>query len=88
MALEFSHVITSEEQLREVIGHPSHRVTKKILSALDKHCRAFIAKSPFLLVRTALYLRVSTIHQKPDLQADGLRLRRGYCRLRQPQGRS
>jgi DNA invertase Pin-like site-specific DNA recombinase len=24
-------------------------------------------------MRTALYLRVSTIHQKPDLQADGLR---------------
>jgi hypothetical protein len=25
-------------------------------------------------MRTALYLRVSTIHQKPDLQADSLRL--------------
>ena len=25
------------------------------------------------LMRTALYLRVSTIHQKPDLQADSLR---------------
>jgi DNA invertase Pin-like site-specific DNA recombinase len=24
-------------------------------------------------MRTALYLRVSTIHQKPDLQADSLR---------------
>ena len=24
-------------------------------------------------MRTALYLRVSTLHQKPDLQADGLR---------------
>ena len=24
-------------------------------------------------MRTALYLRVSTSHQKPDLQADGLR---------------
>ena len=24
-------------------------------------------------MRTALYMRLSTIHQKPDLQADGLR---------------
>jgi PPOX class probable FMN-dependent enzyme len=53
MALEFSHVITSEEQLREVIGHPSHRVSQKTLLALDKHCRAFIAKSPFLLIASS-----------------------------------
>jgi PPOX class probable FMN-dependent enzyme len=53
MALEFSHIITSEDQLREVIGYPSHRVTQKTLSALDNHCRAFIAKSPFLLIASS-----------------------------------
>jgi PPOX class probable FMN-dependent enzyme len=50
MSLEFSEAITTEAQLRGVMGVPNHRVLKKQISSLDKHCRAFIAKSPFLLV--------------------------------------
>jgi hypothetical protein len=51
--MEFSNVVTSEAELRSVLGHPSQRVLKKQLPALDAHCRAFIANSPFLLLATA-----------------------------------
>jgi hypothetical protein len=49
----FSDVITSEEQLRAILGLPSHRVLAKHVSSLDRHCRDFIARSPFLLVASA-----------------------------------
>ena len=53
MLNQFSDIITTEEQFREVMGNPSYRVTNKTLSMLDKHCRAFIAKSPFLLIASS-----------------------------------
>lgn len=46
----FADVITTEAQLRSILGHPSHRVLAKHVTSLDRHCRAFIAKTPFLLV--------------------------------------
>lgn len=49
----FADVVTSEEQLREIVGAPSDLVLRKQLPALDDHCRAFIAHAPFLLVGTA-----------------------------------
>ena len=53
MTYEFAEVVTSEAQVRDVIGNPSHRVLKKQIAALDNHCRAFIAKCPFLLVSSS-----------------------------------
>ena len=50
---QFQHVVTSEAELREVVGVPSDLVLRKQLPALDAHCRAFIARSPFVLVGTA-----------------------------------
>jgi PPOX class probable FMN-dependent enzyme len=50
MAFEFTEVITSEAEVRGVMGDPNHRVLKKQVSALDDYCRSFIAKSPFLLL--------------------------------------
>jgi uncharacterized protein len=50
MAFEFAEIITTEAQFRGVIGNPNQRVLKKQIAALDDHCRAFIAKSPFVLV--------------------------------------
>jgi PPOX class probable FMN-dependent enzyme len=49
----FRDVVTSEEALRAVIGTPSELALKKQLSALDAHCRDFIAHAPFVLVATA-----------------------------------
>ena len=45
--------VNTEEELRAVLGHPGQRVLDKVIPALDAHCRAFIAKSPFLLVASA-----------------------------------
>jgi uncharacterized protein len=49
----FHDIISSEEELRTVLGHPSHRVLSKVTPILDEHCRRFIARSPFVLVASA-----------------------------------
>ncbi len=50
---QFSDVITTEEALRTVVGHPTPRAVEKSLLALDAHCRKFISRSPFVLVSTS-----------------------------------
>jgi PPOX class probable FMN-dependent enzyme len=45
--------IENFERLREVYGAPSERALKKQLSRFDKHCRAFIARSPFLVIASS-----------------------------------
>ena len=49
----FQHVVTTERELRELLGHPHERALQKDLGRLDEHARAFIARSPFLLLATA-----------------------------------
>ena len=50
----FRDLVTSMESLRAVVGgEPSEVARKKELPALDAHARAFIARSPFLLLGTA-----------------------------------
>jgi len=49
----FDHVVREELELREIVGVPAARSVLKERSALDQHCRAFIARSPFLLIATA-----------------------------------
>jgi PPOX class probable FMN-dependent enzyme len=39
--------------LREFYAEPSERALKKQLPALDRHCRAFIALSPFVVIASA-----------------------------------
>jgi len=46
-------VVEDLEELREIYGTPSDRSVKKQLSRFDKHCRAFIARSPFLVVASS-----------------------------------
>jgi hypothetical protein len=53
MPLPFDNIITSEQQLRDLVGVPGDRSTKKERPALDVHSRAFIARSPFLLMATS-----------------------------------
>ena len=52
-AVSFSDVITEEGQLREIFGWPTERALNKQIDRLDHHCRAIIAKCPFLLLGTA-----------------------------------
>ncbi len=49
----FKHVVTSEGELRDLLGSPSERAVKKDIALLDEHCRAFIARSPFLVLSTS-----------------------------------
>jgi PPOX class probable FMN-dependent enzyme len=49
----FKNVVTSEPELRELVGVPAARSLQKEQSALDVHTRAFIARSPFLLIATS-----------------------------------
>jgi uncharacterized protein len=49
----FNDVVTSEDELRLLLGMPSELVLRKQLPALDPHSRAFIALSPFVLISTA-----------------------------------
>jgi len=45
--------ITSEEQLREVVGHPSDVVANKVRTALTQEHRDWLARSPFCMMATA-----------------------------------
>jgi PPOX class probable FMN-dependent enzyme len=45
--------VTSISELREMVGSPNERAVRKQLAALDRHCRAFIERSPFMLLGTS-----------------------------------
>ncbi len=49
----FSNLITTENDLRAIIGHPSQLVIDKALPKLDRYSAGFIARSPFALVATS-----------------------------------
>ena len=48
----FQRVVTSVDELTELIGLPSELVLKKQLAELDDHMKTLIAESPFLLLGT------------------------------------
>jgi PPOX class probable FMN-dependent enzyme len=45
-------IIEDIADIREIYGHPAERAVKKQLPRLEKHSRAFIALSPFLVIAT------------------------------------
>jgi hypothetical protein len=49
----FPNLVTSESELRALMGTPSELAVRKELKALDANCRAYIAHSPFVLVATS-----------------------------------
>ena len=51
--MTFSEVVTSEEQLRAVLGHPAARAVNKEIARLDVHCCAIISRSPFVLISSS-----------------------------------
>lgn len=53
MDARFTQIVASEAELRTLIGHPSEVVNRSRLAALDDHCRAYIARSPFVVVASA-----------------------------------
>ena len=53
MEWKFEKTITTDEQLREIMGYPSEIVTRKTINYIDEHCRSFIEKSPFITIATS-----------------------------------
>ncbi|MGH7303034.1 MAG: pyridoxamine 5'-phosphate oxidase family protein, partial [Candidatus Rokuibacteriota bacterium] len=49
----FKHVVTSEQELRDLMGTPSERAIKKESPFIDEPSREFIAHAPFLLLATS-----------------------------------
>jgi uncharacterized protein len=49
----FKNIISSEKELRNLVGFPSDLVKNKVINYLDSHCREFISHSPFLALSTA-----------------------------------
>ena len=62
----FTDVITEESELREIFGWPTERALNKQLDRLDKHCRAIIARSPFLLLGTSNASGLCDVSPKGD----------------------
>ena len=50
MQKQFKEIITTEADLRAILGTPSEVVKNKTITILDKHCRKFIEHSPFLTI--------------------------------------
>jgi PPOX class probable FMN-dependent enzyme len=53
MQSTFTDVITTEAELRAILGQPSRLSANKAVTTLDEHCRAFIATSPFLVIASS-----------------------------------
>ena len=49
----FRDTITSEEQLRSVLGQPTERASAKVMRVIDEHTCRFIAHAPFVFVASA-----------------------------------
>ncbi|MCR1898800.1 pyridoxamine 5'-phosphate oxidase family protein [Irregularibacter muris] len=45
--------ITSEKEIREIVGAPHEFIIKKAISIMDEHCRQFISKSPLCFLSTS-----------------------------------
>jgi predicted pyridoxine 5'-phosphate oxidase superfamily flavin-nucleotide-binding protein len=53
MPTTFQDIITTEAQIRELLGEPPERVIAKVSPTIDKHCRDFIARSPFVVLASS-----------------------------------
>jgi uncharacterized protein len=46
----FKHVIQNEAELRDILGYAGRAAQNKVIPEIDEICRAFIEKSPFVLL--------------------------------------
>ncbi|MEF3308405.1 pyridoxamine 5'-phosphate oxidase family protein [Paenibacillus sp. GYB004] len=51
--VNYTRIVSSEEELRSIIGFPSELVDRKVIASIDSHCRDFISRSPFLVLSTS-----------------------------------
>jgi len=53
MQKPFKQILSSEAEIRDLLGYPSEVVKRKAIQSLDAHCRNFISMSPLLFISTA-----------------------------------
>jgi PPOX class probable FMN-dependent enzyme len=53
MMQKFENPVTDAAALRKILGKPQSAVVNKSIDHLDKHCRTFIGRSPFVLVASS-----------------------------------
>jgi PPOX class probable FMN-dependent enzyme len=51
--MKIENLVRSADALRGILGFPAERAVKKQIDRLDEHCRAIIARSPFVLVASS-----------------------------------
>ena len=62
----FGEVITSESELRKIVGPANRWFTSKVLHRLDQRCQNFIAASPFVVVGSTDPLGMVDLSPKGD----------------------
>lgn len=62
----FKEVVQSVEEVREIMGEPGPRVLAKSTYHIDAHSKAFIEKSPFLLMSSIGKNGQATVSPKGD----------------------
>ncbi|MFT4576540.1 MAG: PPOX class probable FMN-dependent enzyme [Polaribacter sp.] len=53
MKSTFKEIITSEKELREIMGETSELATRKTIDHIDENSRIFINQSPFILIASS-----------------------------------
>lgn len=53
MMTPFTEIVSSEKEIRDILGFPSELVKRKTIYELDYHCRNFISMSPILFLSTS-----------------------------------
>jgi hypothetical protein len=53
MESSFKKIISTEEELRDIMGYPNEIVTRKTINYIDEHCATFIIKSSFVAIATS-----------------------------------
>ena len=51
--MQFNDVVTDPAQFRKLMAEPPPPCVAKTMARLDRHCRAFIARSPFVLIASS-----------------------------------
>ena len=64
--MEFKDVVTDAARFRGLMGEPPPPCVAKTITIADRHCRAFIARSPFVLIASANALGQMDISPKGD----------------------
>ena len=65
-AIRFRDVITDPAEFRKLMGDPPPPCVAKTIVSLDRHCRTFIERSPFVLISSSNKLGQMDISPKGD----------------------